>query len=582
MKHLNKVSALDASGLGLAEGGTIGFSSELWAGLQAAQEATVSGDWSQFQRRYTTLRDMKEQELKQAEQDQPLAYGAAELGGSFVAPGGVLAKTANTMGNVIKVGAATEGLRGLGKSEADLTQGEFGQAALDVVEGGAAGAAGGAIAKKGIDTLGKIGTNLKTKYADDALRYIEETGDYPSLNTIKQAAGKELRGERVRNVRNPADDIIPETNLTIKRLEQEKLRLDSTLKQEREMLGKQTPEGIKMLDDMVVARKEFDNSVDEIEKVFAIQPSENMDMYNIRKMRDGVLETNRAANAALKRSKNKYNEYVERSDELSRGGYSAASARSKDIESELTSLDRAKRTGELTASTKRPVTIDELERLTEQRKRKILSDVKESGGVLPKSTLKALDNRLATIKMVRDKGYIPANAKVYGTVNNKEKIDVGFIRKPFSTVKNTLKTLSVSAANIGAGISIGAAAAGEAGAVGGAIIGILVPKIVRAVVEGRGKVSGAVNNAIKTANDITKKYGPVKLQQMGVYAEHLSGGGTGKYSRMIGVGTETLGITGAGIVHAKLLETDPEYRKWVRSQLKEKDIPMTLLFNEKK
>ena len=45
---------------------------------------------------------------------------------------------------------------------------------------------------------------------------------------------------------------------------------------------------------------------------------------------------------------------------------------------------------------------------------------------------------------------------------------------------------------------------------------------------------------------------------------------------------QVFGTAGAGIVHAELLQKDPEYREWVKNQLEKHNWNSTLLFNEKK
>ena len=126
---------------------------------------------SEFGIRYRMIRDRTREQDLAAQEANPWAYGAAELGGGVatsVIPGlGALkgAKGLAGAGKLAGQGAVVGALEGAGRSEADLTQGEVGDFASDVVTdaaiGGALGGTIGGLGKlagKGINKL----TDAKT------------------------------------------------------------------------------------------------------------------------------------------------------------------------------------------------------------------------------------------------------------------------------------------------------------------------------------------------------------------------------------------------------------------------------------
>lgn len=122
------------SGTGQALGG---FGDEIVGGIGAGVNAIAGSDKRPFIDVYREHRDRQRAKDKQAAAEHPAIYGAAKY-----IPQMAVAATTGGMGNV-----ALAGLQGLGESEADLTKGEFGDAALDTAKSATVQAVVGGIGK---------------------------------------------------------------------------------------------------------------------------------------------------------------------------------------------------------------------------------------------------------------------------------------------------------------------------------------------------------------------------------------------------------------------------------------------------
>jgi hypothetical protein len=91
---------------------------------------------------YQQRREAYRQKNAAAQQANPLTYGAGELAGGFAAPVPAVGKG---LIGAVGSGALAGGIGALGSSTADMTQGQFGQAARDVVHGAGYGAALGGV-----------------------------------------------------------------------------------------------------------------------------------------------------------------------------------------------------------------------------------------------------------------------------------------------------------------------------------------------------------------------------------------------------------------------------------------------------
>lgn len=80
-------SRLEAMLGGAGQGLTFGYSDEIGGGIQAGLQK-LGGSPQTLEELYRQARDQKRQELQAAQQQHPVAYGAADLGTSMLIPGG--------------------------------------------------------------------------------------------------------------------------------------------------------------------------------------------------------------------------------------------------------------------------------------------------------------------------------------------------------------------------------------------------------------------------------------------------------------------------------------------------------------
>lgn len=161
-----------AFALGGAQGVTFGFGDELAAAGEAAvsQVPGVRNFFQLFQKAgypdisdpslsYQERRDAYRRINKQAEEAHPVAYGGGEVVGGLItaplAPGGAAVKggAKAAAASAAKFGGVTGFAQGVGSSEGDLTQGEFGKVFRDAGISGLTGMGVGA-------ALGGIGGSL--------------------------------------------------------------------------------------------------------------------------------------------------------------------------------------------------------------------------------------------------------------------------------------------------------------------------------------------------------------------------------------------------------------------------------------
>jgi hypothetical protein len=180
------VSGAESATRGGYQGATLGFGDEA-AALVETGISKVPGlrDFAQLIQpaehldvrnpdyTYAQRRDAKRQANTEAQQANPKTYTLSEFAGALAAPvpGGSLVKGAGLgakAANGAIQGAITGAAAGLGNSEADLTKGQFGQAAIDTAKGAAAGTVAGAALPVVGKAVGKVaskaGEKLQEKY----------------------------------------------------------------------------------------------------------------------------------------------------------------------------------------------------------------------------------------------------------------------------------------------------------------------------------------------------------------------------------------------------------------------------------
>lgn len=175
----DEYSALGAGTLGAAKGATFGFDDEIGGITKALWDKHVTGKKEDFWDLYSKVRDSIRQEHAAAEEQQPVASFAGEMAGGILpmalAPEAMLGKAAVKGASWLEkakalgiTGAKVGAVAGLGGSEADLTQGEVGQATKDTLGGAASGAAIGGIAmpivQKGVGSLYRGAKNIATSF----------------------------------------------------------------------------------------------------------------------------------------------------------------------------------------------------------------------------------------------------------------------------------------------------------------------------------------------------------------------------------------------------------------------------------
>lgn len=187
-------SSIKSGSSGLAQGALLGFADEL-GGAQKGLWRTLTKGGS-LGDNYRAARDEERARYAEAEKANPKTYFAGALGGGMASapflPGG----QGKTLKQLVRTGAALGGVGGLGMSEADLTKGEVGRAAIDagvgVALGGAAGALGGGISKLARSGLAKSRAAAKNGIAK-ATQEIDELGKAAAAEqtaSARSAAGR--------------------------------------------------------------------------------------------------------------------------------------------------------------------------------------------------------------------------------------------------------------------------------------------------------------------------------------------------------------------------------------------------------
>lgn len=180
-------STLEATGRGIVQGASMGFSDEATGAGEAAWNK-LTGDEQGFLDLYRKHRDESRTKNKAAQEAHPYAYGAGNVGGAIAT-----ALPAGAAAAGVKGAAVIGALSGLGGSEADLTKGDVVPAAVDTAAGAGVGAAtAGLLNKVGGTTAaaGGVGPALKEeagKFAEGATGATRN-----QLERFRPGAGKEL------------------------------------------------------------------------------------------------------------------------------------------------------------------------------------------------------------------------------------------------------------------------------------------------------------------------------------------------------------------------------------------------------
>ena len=207
--NVSSMSTGESLARGAAQGATMGFSDELAGALGAVGD--VAGDQYALKDlldRYQAQRDESRRLYAEAEKTNPTAYLSGNLAGGLAT--GIATGGGTGLANILKIGA----LGGLGSSEADLTEGQIGQAARDTGTGAAIGAltAGalklGGMGAKAIGAtapaedlargfkLGKQGTDITSKLGQEAAEQQQIGLGKDVIGKINEAIGNAGKTKR--------------------------------------------------------------------------------------------------------------------------------------------------------------------------------------------------------------------------------------------------------------------------------------------------------------------------------------------------------------------------------------------------
>ena len=185
-KEKEDISKLESLGRGAAQGASFGFADELTGAGEALATTAPSGNYLEdLLTNYKKARDESRAAYKAAEQANPKSYMAGDIAGGVGT--GLLTGGAGAVGSIGKVagkeslkqlaklGAKQGAIQGLGLSEADLTEGELGQAAKDTAIGAGVGGVAGAIVPMAAKGAGKL-VSEATDYLTDKSPMLLEKG----------------------------------------------------------------------------------------------------------------------------------------------------------------------------------------------------------------------------------------------------------------------------------------------------------------------------------------------------------------------------------------------------------------------
>lgn len=221
------VSQMESLGRGALQGASLGYSDEAVGGGEAMLDKLM-GSHEKLLDLYRQHRDESRANNEKAQRDNPKTYLAGNVAGgigSALATGGA--------GAGIMGGAAIGAAAGLGNSNADLTKGEVGQAAIDTGVGGVIGGALGG-ASKGLSALRNTGAQTAERLAIKSLNGSpEETGAMLKAvgNDNRENVGRTLLKKKIlgkyglasdnevaENLQRASDSLGAEQNAMIKKL----------------------------------------------------------------------------------------------------------------------------------------------------------------------------------------------------------------------------------------------------------------------------------------------------------------------------------------------------------------------------
>lgn len=197
---------LESATRGIAQGATLNFADEISGGAEALWEK-AKGNPTEFGKLYSQYRDESRKNFKAAEEANPSAYLAGEVGGGLltaVVPMGATATVGRAATQAARLGAASS----LGASEADNAKDLVHDVALGTGLAYAGGAAAkaignkfGSMTKKAADAQDAVKTGA---LADEAALLSKEAMPIENPNVVKEVA--KSAGNRIKSYWNPDID----------------------------------------------------------------------------------------------------------------------------------------------------------------------------------------------------------------------------------------------------------------------------------------------------------------------------------------------------------------------------------------
>ena len=179
----HKPTRLESATRGAGQGLSFGFEDEARAGIMAPFS----------EKDYGTIRDEIRAKNERAESAHPVVSGVSEIAaGILPAVAGTIASGGSAAPATLKGVAAASGAYGLGKSKADLTEGEFGKAAMDTGQGVGLGYLGGKYVAPALGKAVVKGQDLVRKGLSKLGKEGAATGLAVGLNVPRQAVKERI------------------------------------------------------------------------------------------------------------------------------------------------------------------------------------------------------------------------------------------------------------------------------------------------------------------------------------------------------------------------------------------------------
>jgi hypothetical protein len=193
-----KTSTLSSLGRGAAQGATMGFADEIAGGFGALSDIVNNPkDYKKIDELYKRNRDESRENFEKAKKDNPITFGAGEIGSgiaTMLIPG---LNAANSLKTASILGAGMGGVYGIGSSN----KSDFPDIALDGLKGVGAGIGAGA-AGYGISKAMPIAG----KFVGEKLKDLAETRAFKALGGLKKSTDEAIAKGNINKIGRAALD----------------------------------------------------------------------------------------------------------------------------------------------------------------------------------------------------------------------------------------------------------------------------------------------------------------------------------------------------------------------------------------